>query len=439
VPLEPVINPDTHQPLDMSYCLLRSVSPMHTQYMKNMGTAASMSISIIRGGELWGLIICHNAAPATVPAEVRMACDFLGQILSLQIAAREHAADFECRIRTKSMQTALLSFMAAEDDYLSALAKHPDDLMQLTNARGVALATHAQVTLLGLTPSEPQVRRIMRWLESEVQQTVYATDALGLEMEDGAELTSTAAGMLAVSLSRVRPCYLLWFRPEVVQTVAWGGDPRKPVEEGKADQLSPRSSFELWKETVRDHAEPWQAVEIEAAEDLRSAVVNIVLHNAEEKAELTAELEITNRELESFSYSVSHDLRAPFRHITGFSELLMELEHERLSETGKRYLNAIVESAQYAGLLVDHLLAFSRMNREALTLLPLDMNMLVAKVQRELERETRDRRVRFIIGDLPTVTADLMMMRLVVQNLLSNAVKYTRPREEAVIKVGCRA
>jgi light-regulated signal transduction histidine kinase (bacteriophytochrome) len=234
--------------------------------------------------------------------------------------------------------------------------------------------------------------------------------------------------------------YILWFRPEVVRTVRWGGDPLKPATQGEDGslRLHPRRSFEIWKETLRGRALPWRPAEVDTAKEMRNAVVGIVLRRAEELASLTEELQRSNKELEAFSYSVSHDLRAPFRHIVGYSELLRKLEGAKLSERGRRYVDTIIESAYTAGTLVDNLLSFSQMGRSALKPRLVDMNALVAEVRQKLELDVGERRVAWRVHDLAAVRADPIMLRLVVENLLANAVKYTRPREEAVIEVDCR-
>jgi len=224
-----------------------------------------------------------------------------------------------------------------------------------------------------------------------------------------------------------------------VQTVSWGGDPNKPAWEGSApERLHPRKSFEIWKETVRGRSLPWQATEVETVKELRNAIVGIVLRRAEELAALSEELQRSNKELEAFSYSVSHDLRAPFRHIVGYSELLKKSEGDRISERGRRYVETIIESALTAGALVDSLLNFSQMGRTALRPIGIDMNALVEEVRQRLAADGPDRRIEWRVARLAPVTADPIMLRLVVENLLSNALKYTRGRETARIEVGCR-
>jgi light-regulated signal transduction histidine kinase (bacteriophytochrome) len=163
-----------------------------------------------------------------------------------------------------------------------------------------------------------------------------------------------------------------------------------------------------------------------------------VLRKAEELAELTEELERSNKELEAFSYSVSHDLRAPFRHIVGYTELLKESEGPRIGDKGRRYIEIILESARSAGQLVDSLLGFSRMGRANLARVEVPMANLVEEARRVLEPEIAGREIDWHLGELPQVVGDPTMLRLAWQNLLSNAIKYTRRRERAVIEVGSR-
>jgi light-regulated signal transduction histidine kinase (bacteriophytochrome) len=424
-------------PLDLSDSVLRSVSPVHLEYMRNMGTMASMSISILREGALWGLISCHNKDPRRVSLQVRNACDFLTQIFSLQLEARENTILAENRIRLRSVQAQLLAHMAAEDAFIDGLLKHPSELMRLAGAEGAAIVSGDHCWRMGETPSESEVQALLAWLSRHHKEDVFATDALAQHFPAAEAYADKASGLLAISISKRHASYVLWFRPEVLQTVKWGGDPSKPVREvAGAQRLHPRRSFEIWKETVRGRALAWDASEIEAVKELRTALVGIVLRRAEELAELSSELQRSNKELEAFSYSVSHDLRAPFRHIVGYSELLKKQEADHLSERGRRYVDTIIESAYTAGTLVDNLLSFSQMGRTSLKPRRVDMRQLVDEVRQRLAMDVGERRIVWQIGDLPAAVADPVMIRLVFENLLSNAVKYTRPRDNARIEIG---
>lgn len=440
VPIRPKLTP-AGQPLDLSQSVLRSVSPVHVEYMRNMGTLASMSVSILVDDKLWGLISCHNRVPRRVSLQARNACDVLTQIFALQLSARERGAQSEQRLALGAVQARLLGFMAEEDSFVDGLLKHPDDVMALVNAPGAAIVTGESCRLIGETPSEADVRTLYDWLSKQTDETeVFATESMSELLPAARAFADRASGLLAISVSKKYASYILWFRPEVVRTVKWGGNPIKPATAdpaGGPDRLHPRKSFEIWKETLQARSLPWSAPEVEAAKDLRTSVLGIVLRRAEELAALSEELQRSNKELEAFSYSVSHDLRAPFRHIVGYSNLLKNRESANLSDKGRHYVETIIEAAFSAGTLVDNLLTFSQMGRNALNRVPGDMNALIEEVRRKVMRDVPpERTVRWEIGPLGRAYADPFMLRLVIENLLSNALKYTRGRPEAVIAVG---
>jgi light-regulated signal transduction histidine kinase (bacteriophytochrome) len=280
-------------------------------------------------------------------------------VVASQLLAFQNEGAMAHAVRLKSLQSRLLTVMTAADSYLDALRDHPQELCAITEAQCAAVLVDDLCVVVGTTPAEPDVRQLGKWLSERESEDVLATDHLSSSFEGGEAMRAEASGILAVTLSQVHRLQILWFRPEVIETVHWAGEPTKEQENVAGIlELNPRSSFSSWKEIVRGHSHPWSPVEIESARDFRNAVLEIVLKRAEELADLVAELKTTNAELEAFSYSVSHDLRAPFRHISGFAELLITNETARLSDTGKRHLATIAQSAQFAGVLVDSLLNF---------------------------------------------------------------------------------
>jgi light-regulated signal transduction histidine kinase (bacteriophytochrome) len=432
VPILPPLNPATGEPVDLSFALLRSVSPVHLEYMRNMKTAASMSVSIIVDGGLWGLVSCHSREPHHVPLTLRNLCDFAVQTLAAEIGARRRGAEAARRVQLGAVMTRLLARMTTASDWRRRLIENCDDLLAQVGANGAAILFDGDCRSAGSAPREDQVRAIVSWLEARGEMDLFATDSLAALMDGAESFADVASGVLAVRISELHPSWLLWFRPELVQTVTWGGDPHKMVTE--RGRIHPRRSFEAWKQQVRGHAAPWTGPEIAAARDLRAAIIGIVLRRAEELAGLSEELQRSNQELEAFSYSISHDLRAPFRHIVGYSELLRERE-KNLDPKSRHFLESIVESALAAGRLVDDLLNFSHIGRASITARPIDMNKLVAEVRHSLAAQEGERRIVWQMEDLPTAWGDAALIRQVWFNLLENAVKYTRPRAEASITV----
>lgn len=431
VPIEPPLDRGG-TPLDLSFAALRSVSPVHLQYMRNMGTLASMSISVLVDGRLWGLVSAHNATPRRVNAQARTACDLLGKVLSQHIGARERGAYAAQRIELKRVESELLTKIAASDSFQSGLGIHANTWLKIAGASGAAVLHDDLVITAGVTPPTDRLRALADKLH-EAGADSFVTDRLGLQWPEFADIVAVASGMLAISISQLHSRYILWFRPEVEQTVLWAGDPRE-AKQVENERLTPRNSFASWKERVKGQAVPWSQAEVDSAVDFRTAIINFVLRRAEERAELTSQLQRSNRELESFSYSVSHDLRAPFRHIVGYTQLLRDRE-QSLTDKSLHYLDSINEAAASAGQLVDDLLSFSQLGRTALSVSPVDMHKVVQEIVRTVAPDTHGRQVEWRIQSLPATNGDAALLRQALYNLVDNALKYSRDRAPAIIEI----
>jgi light-regulated signal transduction histidine kinase (bacteriophytochrome) len=435
-PLVPGENPATGARNDLSFAALRSVSPVHLQYMRNMGTLASMSVSLIVKGKLWGLISCHNETPCPVPFEKRTACEQLGQVLALCIESREDAAELQFRLDVRRMMVAMLGNLTKGVDVIENLSSVFPELLRFARAGGVAVVADERLLTYGDTPDVPAIRNLVSWLEEEGHGAeIYYTDQLPAQYSRGDAIRRNASGLLAMPISRLYKHYLLWFRPEVVHTIEWAGNPHEKEGAPAATALSPRKSFDTWREVIHGVSLPWHVAEIELTGEFRSALLGIALERAEQMAELAEELGRANKELEAFSYSVSHDLRAPLRHIVGFSDLLLESSGSEDATMRQRFLTNIKESARLAGKLVDDLLSFSQMGRAALRPVEVDMSKLVASCIDKLGLDIGTRKVEWTLEPLPRITADPTFLHLAVQNLLSNAVKFSAKRDPARIRI----
>jgi light-regulated signal transduction histidine kinase (bacteriophytochrome) len=270
--------------LDLSMSILRSVSPVHLEYMRNMGTRSSMSISIVCEGKLWGLISGHHAEARSVPYLVRSACDLLTKMVSSQLMAFRTASKLEKMVHFHAVQRTMLTHMAAEKDYVEAIAAQMDCLTQVTDAAGAAMIVDGRYACHGEAPGQHVVRRLAGWLDSQPDLNLFESHRLQGEFPWTDEIGDMASGLLAIRISDVRQSYLMWFRPEIVRTVEWAGEPDASIEE-KA--LHPRNSFNAWKEVVRGRSAPWSEMEIESAREFRSALMTISLKQAEEAVELS--------------------------------------------------------------------------------------------------------------------------------------------------------
>ncbi|HEY0821189.1 MAG TPA: ATP-binding protein [Rhizobacter sp.] len=432
VPVHLVSPARAGKPLDMTLLQLRSVSPVHLEYMRNMGTLASSSVSIIVRGELWGLISVHDHAPRQLDYATRMACEHLGQLLSLQIEAKEDNARVTQEAELRQLTLALVADLADSDATLQRLVDRPGLLLRIARAGGAAVVFNDRCWTVGDVPDEASLHQLVEWL-APLATPSFHTARLPEQCPAMSGYAAIASGVLAISISQVHRHHILWFRPEVVQQIHWAGDPRKNVDTHGDGRLHPRRSFATWREELRGRSLPWLPGELGAALELRQALIGIVLRRAEELAEVASELGRVNKELEAFSYTVSHDLRAPMRHIAGYVDLV--LDGEQLNDRSQRYLSHVKGAAAYAGELVDALLDFSRMGRSALRRVDVNLQALLDDLVREFEAPQPGRIRWQLEGPFPTLWGDAILLQVAVRNLVGNAVKYSRTRERPEITV----
>nr|6FHT_A Chain A, Bacteriophytochrome,Adenylate cyclase [synthetic construct]6FHT_B Chain B, Bacteriophytochrome,Adenylate cyclase [synthetic construct] len=267
VPLDPVLNPQTNAPTPLGGAVLRATSPMHMQYLRNMGVGSSLSVSVVVGGQLWGLIACHHQTPYVLPPDLRTTLEYLGRLLSLQVQVKEAAdvAAFRQSLREHHARVALAAAHSlSPHDTLSDPAL---DLLGLMRAGGLILRFEGRWQTLGEVPPAPAVDALLAWLETQPGALVQ-TDALGQLWPAGADLAPSAAGLLAISVGEGWSECLVWLRPELRLEVAWGG----ATPDQAKDDLGPRHSFDTYLEEKRGYAEPWHPGEIEEAQDLRDTL-----------------------------------------------------------------------------------------------------------------------------------------------------------------------
>jgi two-component system, chemotaxis family, sensor kinase Cph1 len=309
-PILPADDPRTRTPLDLSHSLIRSVSPVHLEYLANMGVVASMSLSIILGGKLWGLIACHHGAPRFLPHRLRMACELFAQMASAKLETRVGADEFGAQLRSKRIHEELLTHMSREADLAEGLTRYKPNLLDYIPAEGVGLWLDSQYTGLGRTPRLDQVANLVAWLNETAADGIFYTDRLPQLYPRAAEFADVACGLFALSVSKTPRDYVLWFRPEVIRTVTWAGDPNRPVETiDGGHRLTPRKSFSAWRESVKLRSRPWRSVDVQAAKTLRLSLMEVILRRIDQIARERAEAQVKQIALTERWQSVAAELK----------------------------------------------------------------------------------------------------------------------------------
>ena len=297
VPIEPVLDA-SGEPLDLSYAHLRSVSPIHCEYLRNMGVAASMSVSVIVGGELWGLIACHHYSPRRLSIAQRVAAEMFGEFFSLHLEALTRQERLDTAATARRALDGLLRNTAQSPDFAQVLREKVVGLKDLVRSDGVGIWINGVWTQHGSTPPARAIQGLARFIGATAKSGTWGTHGLSRHFPSAEAYADAASGVLAIPLSQRPRDYLLFFRREVLQTVEWAGDPEKTYETGVfGDRLTPRKSFAIWKQTVERQSIPWTAAERETAETVRSALVEVIIQNVELLQEERARAEVRQRML----------------------------------------------------------------------------------------------------------------------------------------------
>lgn len=429
VPIVPDVHPVTGNCLDLTYAALRSVSPVHLEYMRNMGLGASMSISLLAEGELWGLISCGHTGPKFTAFEVRQACQAIGQLLSVQIEAFELRKKSALLSRRRPLCKALVAIAGATkaESTLQALLPGQSDLLALADADGAAIVVGQQVTTIGDCPPYEIIGELSRALYAQrYSEGLYACDHIGgLDLSD--EVKGTVSGVLAIWLPRNDLNMVLWFRPERVHTVNWAGDPNKLGQpQDGVRRLSPRKSFELWKQETRGRADPWSSVDIEIVRELRLGLIEIDLGRQVETQKAAVQAR------DDLVAVVSHDLRSPLMTISlQAATLKRDVLRDSAGSTAKHGLaiDRIGAAAGRMSSLLKDLLDLSLIEggRIQLNLRTHTVDSLLDDADSLLSPLTQEKKIAFKCHCEPDlqVAADEDRMYQVFSNLMGNAVKFT--------------
>jgi two-component system, chemotaxis family, sensor kinase Cph1 len=278
VPLSPSLSPLTGEPLDMSLCFLRSISPIHVQYLKNMGVRGTLVVSLLVNGKLWGLVSCHHYVPRFIHFEERAVCELLAEAVATRIAALESFVAAEAEISVRRLEQRMIRSISREGDWRGALFDQSLALLEPVGASGAALLFEGTIRSVGEVPSTSSLRAIGGWLDAQHRSDLISTTAFGKDAPDFAALTPIVSGLLAVPVSTMPGEYLVWLRPERVRTVTWGGNPFEPHLTGDdPSTLSPRRSFAQWHQLVEGTADPWGPADLAAARLIGETVRDVVI------------------------------------------------------------------------------------------------------------------------------------------------------------------
>ena len=423
--------------LDLSLSILRSTSPIHVQYLHNMGVGATLTISLIYQKKLWGLIACHHYSPKNLTPEIRLAAQLQGHFITSQIDLRQSNEEYEIARKTRGALEKINNFdLTGKKSSFEALIQKPE-LTNLCNASGVSIVFNDHVYKYGLTPSDEEIQYIANWLATYSNNTSFSTNKLVDLLPEYRNLCQKVAGVVYHSLDIDSNNCIIWYRPETKTEVNWGGDPNKSIIKDK-NGLSPRNSFELWKEVVDCTSKEWLQPELDTAAAYAYGLqrqINLILITQEEEKyrKLSELLRETNSELENINWISTHDLQEPLRKIQLISSRILTKEEEmplNVQDSIKR-MNASAERMQT--LLVD-ILKYTRLKHTNDSFETVDLAEIIEDVKNDLS-ENLNEPVAIHIDKLPKIPGVPFLLKQLFSNLIANSIKYAAPGRKPVIKI----
>ncbi len=407
VPIVPQKDPHG-QILDLSTSVLRSVSPIHIEYLKNMGVGASMSVSILLNGELWGLVACHHMTAIKLNVHQRVMAELVGQMLSLALESRERREDLEDTEKAQKFHEHIMRTVASSQNPLTSLTQGIEEMRVLLKADGAALYIDGDLQLFEKTPSPDEFKDLVRFLNRTASATVFHTYQIENIYEPGRDFTSRAAGLLAIPVSRRPRDYLVFFREEIAKSVKWAGNPEKAVTYGpNGARLTPRKSFETWQQTVQGQSEPWSRNEIRLAESLRHTLLEVVLRQTDF---LEKERKAAQEKQELLIAELNHRVRNILSLIRG---LISQSQNEQKS------------TEDFVDTLDDRIRALARAH-DQITKQNWSPGSVIELINMETEAYLGDKadKVRITGEDFLLQPEAFSTLALVIHELTTNSAKY---------------
>lgn len=424
--------------LDMSHTALRSVSPIHIQYLQNMGVGATLTISLIHEEKLWGLIACHHYSPKHLSNAMKVSAKLQGHFLTSQIKVRELNEEYGISKETdRNLQTLITDNIRMDRSSLTHLVKRKE-LLHICNASGVAIMIDGHIYHSGDVPGEAQLDQLLQWLNA--QPALFSiTDKLSSVYPAGEAIQGIAAGIIFHSLGNNNS--IIWFRHETEREVHWGGDPQKAILRDEKG-LHPRKSFDLWREIVKGRSTPWLRPELNAAAQFTHFLqrqVHLLFITEEETKyrELSHKLQEANAELENINWISAHDLKEPLRKIQVFASRILE-DDPGVPAYVRQKVDRMQAAARRMSMLLHDLLSYSHVAKMTDAMQEIALDEVLDFVLDEIKEETEERNATITHDHLPVIRGIPFMLKQLFLNLFRNSLKFRRTGVDPVITVQYR-
>lgn len=428
----------TDENIDLTFVASRGMSPIHGQYIKNSGASSSFSVSIIIEDHLWGLVTCQNSEAKHIDLEDRVQAGIFTALASNAYSSFKSKNELKYRLELNEKSSQLKAEFLKHNNLFDSLADNKGKIRKLPEADGLAIISEGNTVTVGVVPENRIIDAIAHWALENTADSIFVSRSFLKDYGKELGLDENAAGIIIYFIERSKKEMLIWFRKEFDEHIDWAGNPEKKIEvlvqDGKEIQIvSPRTSFHIFTENIKGNSKRWNSRDVISVQAVRDVILETSHKQYNAIKALNNELRKVNEELDSFSYTISHDLGTPLTVMKLNAQML--LSNFEKTEKNKNKLNSIVEEIDNMAEMMHDVLQLSRAKHSEIELERLQPLNMIQKISENAKITFDSPKSVITIQECPDVLSDKTMLHQVFLNIINNAVKYSSHQEEPKVEI----
>lgn len=425
--------------VDLTFAASRAMSPIHGQYIKNSGASSSFSISIIIDDQLWGLVTCQNSEPKHIDLEDRVQAGIFTVLASNAYSSFKSKKELEYRIDLNEKLYALKSEFLEHGSLFESLDFNKSELRLMPKADGLAIISDNEIVTDGITLDREIINNIVNWAYENTSDNVFISNSFLKDYGSELNLNSDTAGIIIYFVERSKKEILIWFRKEFDEHINWAGNPEKKIETFSKNgeeirTVSPRESFQVFTENIKGKSKRWSSKNQIAVHLIRDLIFETSHKQYITIKKLNDQLKKVNEELDSFSYTISHDLGTPLTVMKLNAQMLLNSLGD-ITDKDKNKINSIISEIDNMAEMMQNVLQLSRAKHSEIQLETIETNLTIRKITENAKITYDSQKSMVVIKECPEVLADKTMLHQVFLNIINNAVKYSSDREQPIIEI----
>ncbi|SIT25008.1 Bacteriophytochrome (light-regulated signal transduction histidine kinase) [Chryseobacterium ureilyticum] len=434
----PIIS-KTKENIDLSFSASRGMSPVHRQYLINSGVSSSFSVSIIIDNHLWGLVTCQNVEPKHVDLEDRVQAGIFTALAANAYSSFKSKNELNYRMELNDKLSQLKTKFLKHNNLFDSLIESKTEIRNFPEAEGLAIVYDENIVTDGVVPASDVINRIVHWGLENTNERIYVNRSFLKNYGEELNLPESAAGIVIYFIERDKNEMLIWFRKEFDEHIDWAGNPEKKIgvftQNGEDKQMvSPRTSFRIFTENIKGHSKRWNSRNVSAVQAIRDLILDTSHKNYNAIKRLNDELKKVNEELDSFSYTISHDLGTPLTVMKLNAQMLLGNLTDN-SEKSKTKINTIIEEIDNMAEMMHDVLQLSRAKHSEIQLESLKTGTTIYKISENAKITYGSPKSEIVIKECPDVLADKTLLHQVFLNIINNAVKYSSHKDQPRVEI----